>query len=95
MPMQTEPTSNTHSDQASLDQLAAELTTRGFQTTRRTSLDGFPCLTVRNPRASVLAEIVYVRGNSYHWSWHEPIAPTSQPTTAAGILARVLRAIDD
>jgi hypothetical protein len=47
---------------------------------------------VRNPRASVLSEIVYARDGSYMWSWHERIAPCTEPATAAGILARVLRA---
>jgi hypothetical protein len=80
---------------ADLERLGVELSIRGFQTTARASLDGTPCLTVRNPRAHVLAEIVYARDGSYMWSWHEPIAPTDQPATAAGILARVLRAIGD
>jgi|HubBroStandDraft_1064217.scaffolds.fasta_scaffold1811247_1 hypothetical protein len=89
------PTDIYETQTADLERLAAEMATRGFQTTARASLDGTPCLTVRNPRASVLAEIVYTRDGSYCWSWHEPIAPTSQPATAAGILARVLRAIGE
>jgi hypothetical protein len=67
------------------------LATRGFQTMLRSPGDGPPCLTVRNPRASVLAESVYAEGGSFWWSWREPIAGTGEVDTAAGIVARVLR----
>jgi hypothetical protein len=93
--MPAKSTADTAAQQADLTSLIGELTTRGLQATPRTSLDGTPCLTVRNPRASILAEIVYARDGSYWWSWHEPIAPCDQPTTAAGILTRVLRAIGE
>lgn len=77
---------------ADLDKLGVELTARGFQTTFSAPEDGATCLTVRNPRAGLLAETVYVSGGLYWWSWQEPIAGCDQVTTAAGILARVLRA---
>jgi hypothetical protein len=77
---------------ADLERLAAELATRGFQAAVRALEDGTACLTVRNPRASVLAEMVYAQGGSYWWSWREPISGVDQVTTAAAILARVLRA---
>jgi hypothetical protein len=80
---------------ADLESLVAELATRGFQATLRASVDGIPCLTVRNPRASVLAEVVYADAGSFWWSWREPIAGVDQVTTAAGILARVLRAVGE
>jgi hypothetical protein len=80
---------------ADLEMLATELATRGFQTTLRAPGDGAPCLTVRNPRASVLTEMVYADGGSFWWSWREPIAACDQVTTAAGILARVLRAVGE
>jgi hypothetical protein len=80
---------------ADLERLSSELTARGFHATLRPALDGIPCLAVRNPRASILAEIVYARDGSYYWSWHEPIARCDEVTTAAGILARVLRAIGE
>jgi hypothetical protein len=82
-------------DTAGLERLAAELATRGFQTMARASADGLPCLTVRNPRASALTEVVYADAGSFWWSWHEPIAGVDQVTTAAGILARVLRAVGE
>jgi hypothetical protein len=82
-------------DTADLERLSAELATRGFQTTLRAPGDGPPCLTVRNPRASVLAEVVYADAGSFWWSWREPIARVDQVTTAAGILARVLRAVGE
>jgi len=80
---------------ADLGRLAAEMATRGFQATLRAPEDGQPCLAVRNPRASVLAETVYVCDGSYWWSWREPIAGCDQVTIAAGILARVLRAVGE
>jgi hypothetical protein len=89
------PTDTHEPEIADLETLATELGSHGFQPTLRTSLDGIPCLAVRNPRASILAEIVYARDGSYYWSWHEPIARCDEVTTAAGILARVLRAIGE
>lgn len=80
---------------ADLERLGAELTARGFQTTLRAPGDGQPCLTMRNPRASVLAETVYACDGSFFWSWREPVAGVDQVTTAAGILARVLRAVGE
>jgi hypothetical protein len=74
-----------------LEKLSAELAARGFQTTLQAPEDGIPCLTVRNPRASVLAETVYASDGSYWWSWREPIAGCDHVLAAAGILARVLR----
>lgn len=80
---------------ANLEKLAVELSARGFQTTLNAPGKGIPHLTVRNPRASVLAETVYVSSGSYWWSWHEPIAGVDQVARAAGILARVLRAVGE
>jgi hypothetical protein len=82
-------------DVADLERLAAELATRGFQAMLRAPGDGQPTLTVRNPRAGVLAETVYAGEGSYWWSWREPIAGVDQVTTAAGILARVLRVVGE
>jgi hypothetical protein len=84
-----------HAELADLHKLAAELATLGYQATLRTPEDGTPCLVVRNPRASVLAEMVYACNSSYWWSWREPIAPCDQAPAAAAILARVLRAIGE
>jgi len=82
-------------ERADLERLAAAVATRGFQATLRALEDGTACLTVRNPRASVLAEVVYARDGAYWWSWREPIAGTGEVDSAAGILARVLRAVGE
>jgi hypothetical protein len=82
-------------ERADLDRLAAELGRRGFQATLQTSEGGGPGLLVRNPRASVLAEMVYADGGTFRWSWDEPIAGCDEVSTAAGILARVLRAVGE
>jgi hypothetical protein len=77
---------------ADLEKLGAALTAMGYQAQVRTPAGRLPYLDVRNPQASVLSEQVYVQGESYWWSWAERIAPRDHVTTAAGILARVLRA---
>jgi hypothetical protein len=82
-------------DVADLEKLAAELASLGFQATLRTPGHGVPCLVVRNPGASVLAEMVYASGGSYWWSWREPITSTDQTATAATILVRALRAVGE
>lgn len=78
----------------SLEELAAELTSHGLHTTLHEPGGRLPYLDVRNPRASVLAEKVYVQGDWFWWSWAERIAGCDQVATAAGILARVLRTVD-
>lgn len=85
----------TDTDIDALDRLAAEMATRGFQTMLRASGDCTPCRTVRNPRAGVLAETVYARDGGYYWSWREPITGGDEVGTAAGTLARVLRAVGE
>jgi hypothetical protein len=80
---------------ADLEKLSAEMATLGFQATLRAPQGDTACLTVRNPRASVLTEMVYADNGSFWWSWHEPIAGCDQVTIAAGILARVLRAVGE
>lgn len=44
---------------ADLEKLSAEMATLGFQATLRAPQGDTACLTVRNPRASVLTEMVY------------------------------------
>lgn len=80
---------------ADLERLGTELTALGYHAQVRTLASRLPYLDVRNPRASVLSEQVYVQGGSYWWSWAERIAPRDQVTTAAEILARVLRAVGE
>ena len=75
---------------ADLERLAAEVTTRGLDASVRTLAERLPYLDVRNPRASALAEKVYVQGDSFWWSWAERIGGCEDVTGAAEILARVL-----
>jgi hypothetical protein len=56
---------------------------------------GRPCLDVRNPRASVLAEKVFAQGGKFWWSWAEPIAACDQIADPATILTRALSAVGD
>jgi hypothetical protein len=80
---------------ADLEKLAAELTARGYQADIRTPAGRVPYLEVRNPRAAVLAEKVYAQADAYWFSWAEKIAGCDEVTTAAAILARVLRTVDE
>jgi hypothetical protein len=82
-------------ERAELEKLAAALRARGFQAGLRTPEGRLPYLNVRNPRASVLAEKVYAQAGTFWWSWAEKIAGCDEVTTAAGILARVLRAVGE
>jgi hypothetical protein len=85
----------THTDVDALPKLAAQLATLGFHAALKTPGDGIPCLIVRNPRASALAETVYTCDGSFWWSWKEPITGTDQPQAAAAVVARVLRAVGE
>jgi hypothetical protein len=94
MPASASHRTDTQTEQADLEKLAAELTARGYQADLRTPADKLPYLDVRNPAASVLTERVYAQADSFWFSWAEPIAGCGQPATAAAILARVLRTVD-
>jgi hypothetical protein len=90
------PTTDTPTEElADLERLGAELTARGYQTSICTPPGRLPYLDVRNPRASVLAEKVYAQADAFWFSWAERIAGCDEVTTAAAILARVLRAVDE
>jgi hypothetical protein len=78
-----------------LTRLAAELSARGCKTVLSTGEGRQPRLDVSNPRAALLSETVYVADGAFCWSWQEPIAPVADVSTAAGILARVLRAVGE
>ncbi|HEY1916844.1 MAG TPA: hypothetical protein VGH27_14840 [Streptosporangiaceae bacterium] len=82
-------------EQADLERLAAALRARGFQANLCTPEGRLPYLDVRNPRATVLAEKVYAQADTFWWSWAEKIAGCDEVSTAAGILARVLRAVGE
>jgi hypothetical protein len=81
-------------DQAALQRLAIEISARGYQANLHVPDGELPYLEVRNPRATMLAEKVYVQAGSFFWPWVESIAPSDQVADAAAIVTRVLRTID-
>ena len=81
----------TAEDVADLDRLGAELAARGYRTAVQTPQGQLPHLVVVNRSASVLAEKVYVQGQSFWWSWAERITGREDVAGAAEMLARVLR----
>jgi hypothetical protein len=91
MPAQPGPTTGTHTEHADLATLAAELATRGYQTTLRTPAGAPPRLHVTNPHATALSDRVYAQNGTFYYSWGQPICTTTQPAAAATALARVLR----
>ncbi|HEY1919218.1 MAG TPA: hypothetical protein VGH27_26915 [Streptosporangiaceae bacterium] len=95
MPASISHTDNTESERADLQTLATALAARGYQADLHTPAGRLPYLDVRNPKASVLSEKVYAQADSYWFSWCERIAGCDEVTTAAGILARVLRAVGE
>jgi hypothetical protein len=88
-------TTDTHTEQADLEKLAAELITRGYNANLRTPPGRLPFLDVSNPQATVLSERVYAQADSFWWSWAERIAGCDDVTTAADTLARVLRTVSN
>ena len=89
--MHTHDTSTGHAD---LERLAAELHRRGYQADLRTPAGQLAYLDVRNPAATVLGERVYAQAGAFWWSWAEKITGCEQASTAAALLARVLRTAD-
>lgn len=88
-------TTDTDMNMAALERLAEAVTARGFHADVHALTGRPPYLDVRNPRAALLAERVYAQGDVYWWPWEEKIAGCDQVATAAGILARVLRAVGE
>jgi hypothetical protein len=77
-------------DVTSLEKLAAELGARGFDTHLTTPDDRLPFLTVRNPQAAQLTEVILTDGGSFWWSWAERITGVANTGGAADAVARVL-----
>jgi hypothetical protein len=77
-----------------LENLAAEMTTRGYPSTLHTPPGRLPYLDVANPHAAILSERVYASTEAYWFSWAERIAGCDEVNVAAGILAQVLRTAD-
>lgn len=90
MPALGRDTASTHSGQDSLKKLAAKLTGLGLQADLRTPDGELPYLDVRNPRAEILGERVYVLADEYWWA--ERLTGCDQVSLAASILAGVLHA---
>lgn len=76
---------------AALIRLAAALDPRDFATTLAPS-HGRPCLAVTS-RYAAIGEHITADHTAYYWSWHECIAPTSDPAAAARKITAVLHAI--
>jgi hypothetical protein len=83
---------NVERDVAALERLAGELAAQGLHAEVRAPAGRQPSLAVRNPRAAVLTENLYTQAGCYWWSWREKIAGCDEVATAAGLVARVLRA---
>ena len=77
-------------DVTSLEKLAAELGARGFDTHLTIPDDRLPFLTVRNPQAAQLTEVILADGGSFWWSWAERITGVANTGGAADAVARVL-----
>ncbi len=77
-------------DVTALEKLAAELGARGFDTHLTTLADRLPSLTVRNPHAAQLTEVIVAGGGSFWWSWAERITDVANTGSAADAVTRVL-----
>jgi len=77
-------------DVASLEKLAAELGSRGFEARLLTPEDRLPSLVVTNPQAAMLGDTIRTGTEWFWWPWGDRIAPVSDAAAAAGIIARVL-----
>ncbi|HUY47378.1 MAG TPA: hypothetical protein VMV92_16870 [Streptosporangiaceae bacterium] len=73
-----------------LEKLAAELAVRGFKVQLITPEHRLPSLAVANSEAAMLAESVVTGTDFYWWPWGQKIAPITDVTAAADIVARVL-----
>jgi len=74
-----------------VDMLAADLQSRGYRT-RTTDRGGPHRLTVSNPAASVLTEVVIFHADAFWWPWRQQIGPASDIPATAAVIARVLAA---
>lgn len=92
--MHTSPHAVTDDAVGYLESLAAELPAGQYHA-RLVVADGKrPRLHVRNRSAGVLSEDVLVEAGWFWYSFAERIAPVTEVCTAAGKIARVLRAVD-
>jgi hypothetical protein len=80
--------------QADLEKLAAELDGEQYAVNLVAPVNGRPHLRIANRAAAQLTENVYCDGDFYWWGWAERIGPVADVAAVAGIIARVLRAVD-
>ena len=73
-----------------MEKLAAELTSRGFETRLAVPQGHVPSLAITNPQVTALSETVVAGDNWFWWSWAERVAPVADVGGAAGVIARVL-----
>jgi len=80
-----------HDDNAAtpVELLAAELQSRGYNA-RTTGRGGPARLTVSNPAATVLTEVVIYHAEAFWWPWRDQIGPASDIPATAAVIARVL-----
>jgi len=83
-----------HDVTTAMEQLAAELRHRGFETKIMPASGGLPRMIVRNPAASALSETIVGHAGGFWWPWKDRIGPASDVTGAATVIARVLAAAD-
>ncbi|HEY3733733.1 MAG TPA: hypothetical protein VGL63_07435 [Streptosporangiaceae bacterium] len=83
----------TQAEQADLERLAAELSTRGLKTMLVTGDGRPPCLHVVNPEAAALSERVFAQADFFWWPWAQVIDRRDQPAAAAAAITRVLRTV--
>jgi diadenosine tetraphosphate (Ap4A) HIT family hydrolase len=93
--MTDEMTAMTDEVAAAMEQLAAALRARGFRVMMDLACGGVPHMTVHNPAAARLSETIIGHAGAFWWSWREQIAPVSDVTTAAAVIARVLATADE
>jgi hypothetical protein len=82
-------------DTGALEKLAAELSSRGFNTAIATPDGHLPFLTVTNPAVSHLCEVIIADQGFYWYSWADRISSLDDISTAAASIARVLAASED
>lgn len=75
-----------------LDQLADELSARGYQARLAAPSERRPSLAVRNTAVPRMAERVMAEDGWFWWPWADRIAPVTDIAAAAERVSRVLAA---
>lgn len=77
---------------ADLERLAAGLNGNDYLATVTVVPGRRPCLRITNRHARALTENIYSDGEWFWWGWAERLAPITDVTTAASVVAKVLAA---